>query len=58
MRILVGWDDLAEAELIDTFLNVDENEALVCTDAEELAQGVARADFETVLLDDFVHDHC
>ena len=28
MRILVGWDDIAEAELIDTFLNVDENTSL------------------------------
>jgi hypothetical protein len=36
MRILVAWDDPAEAELIDTFLNVDPNECFVFSDVEEL----------------------
>ncbi len=51
MRILVGWDDLAEAELIDTFLNVDENTAQVFTDGEELKQGILSSEFDTVLMD-------
>jgi hypothetical protein len=36
MRILVAWDDPAEAELIDTFLNVDPNECFVFSDVDEL----------------------
>nr|MCU0874857.1 response regulator [Pirellulaceae bacterium] len=51
MRILVGWDDIAEAELIDTFLNVDENTALVFTDAEGFTQGARSDDFDAVLMD-------
>jgi serine phosphatase RsbU (regulator of sigma subunit)/CheY-like chemotaxis protein len=51
MRILIGWDDIAEAELIDTFLNVDENTAEVFTDGESLKDAARRADFDTVLLD-------
>jgi serine phosphatase RsbU (regulator of sigma subunit) len=51
MRILVGWDDIAEAELIDTFLNVDENTAQVCTTAEALHQAAGNDQYETVLLD-------
>jgi serine phosphatase RsbU (regulator of sigma subunit)/CheY-like chemotaxis protein len=51
MRILVGWDDIAEAELIDTFLNVDENTALVFTDAEGFTQGARSEDFDAVLMD-------
>lgn len=51
MRILVGWDDIAEAELIDTFLNVDENTAQVFTDAEGLAQAATNDHFDTVLMD-------
>ena len=51
MRILVGWDDIAEAELIDTFLNVDENTAQVFTDAEGLTQAAANDVFDAVLMD-------
>lgn len=51
MRILVGWDDIAEAELIDTFLNVDENTAQVFTDAGGLTQAAANDDFDAVLMD-------
>ena len=37
MRILVGWDDPAEAELIRMYLNVDDNpdDTIVVTDPEE-----------------------
>ncbi|HPM84320.1 MAG TPA: SpoIIE family protein phosphatase, partial [Candidatus Anammoximicrobium sp.] len=51
MRILVGWDDIAEAELIDTFLNVDENTAQVFTDGEGLAQAASNDLFDAVLMD-------
>ncbi len=51
MRILVGWDDIAEAELIDTFLNVDENTAQVFTDAEGLTQAATNDIFDAVLMD-------
>ncbi len=51
MRILVGWDDIAEAELIDTFLNVDENTAQVFTDGEGLAQAASNDSFDAVLMD-------
>lgn len=38
MRILIGWDDPAEAELIALYLNANgENHAVVTTDAAELA---------------------
>lgn len=51
MRILVGWDDIVEAELIDTFLNVDENTARVVTDPDELTQVATSEDFDAVLMD-------
>ncbi len=51
MRILVGWDDIAEAELIDTFLNVDENTALVFTEAEGFTQSATSDEFDAVLMD-------
>lgn len=35
MRILVGWDDTAQAELIRLYLNVDENGVVVATQAEQ-----------------------
>jgi serine phosphatase RsbU (regulator of sigma subunit) len=50
MRILVGWDDPAEAELIDTFLNVDPNEARVFSDAAELEQSLTPGSYDAVLL--------
>lgn len=51
MRILVGWDDIAEAELIDTFLNVDENTAMVFTDPDGLTQAATSEEFDAVLMD-------
>lgn len=50
MRILVAWDDPAEAELIDTFLNVDPNECFVISDVEELEASLHPGAYDTVLL--------
>ena len=36
MRILIGWDDLQEAQLITLYLNVDNNQISMATSAEEL----------------------
>jgi len=38
MRVLVGWDDVAEADLISLYLQAGENEAVVATDSEELVK--------------------
>jgi phosphoserine phosphatase RsbU/P len=50
MRILVAWDDPAEAELIDTFLNVDPNECYVFSDVEELNASLRAGAYDAVLL--------
>ena len=36
MRILFGWDDAAEAELISLYMNVDENACVIVNDHESL----------------------
>jgi phosphoserine phosphatase RsbU/P len=50
MRILVAWDDPAEAELIDTFLNVDPNECFVFSDVDELDASLRPNAYDAVLL--------
>ena len=50
MRILVGWDDPAEAELIDTFLNIDEHSARVATDGGRMEQYLADGPYDAVLM--------
>lgn len=50
MRMLVAWDDPAEAELIDTFLNVEPNECHVFTDAEALEASLTANSFDVVML--------
>lgn len=50
MRMLVAWDDPAEAELIDTFLNVEPNECHVFTDVEELEEALSTTKFDVVML--------
>ncbi len=50
MRMLVAWDDPAEAELIDTFLNVEPNECHVFTDVEELEEALSTMTFDVVML--------
>lgn len=51
MRILVGWDDPGEAELISLYLNVGECEAVVATDPAEFLETAARDErFHGVLM--------
>jgi serine phosphatase RsbU (regulator of sigma subunit) len=50
MRILVAWDDPAEAELIDTFLNVEPNECFVFSDVDELDASLRPGAYDAVLL--------
>jgi len=50
MRILVGWDDPAEAELIDTFLNIDEHSARVANDDADMEGFLAEGPYDAVLL--------
>ena len=59
LRVHVGWDDAAEAELIRLYLNVDGATATVCEDAASL---VAAADaepfpFDIALLSTALPDH-
>lgn len=41
MKILVGWDDEAQAELISLYLNVDVNEAVVTTEPAQVLREVS-----------------
>ena len=50
MRILVGWDDPAEAETIGLVLNVDENMAEVYTEPAEYVAALGRGGWDTILL--------
>lgn len=50
MRILVGWDDPAEAETIGLVLNVDENMAEVYTDPADYVAALGRGGWDTILL--------
>ena len=52
MRILIGWDDPAEAELISLYLNAgEENQASVTTESTEfLAQAMGEHDWDVVLM--------
>src|SRR5437764_15177049 len=50
MRILVGWDNVPEADTIALFLNVGENAAKVTTDAGEFAAALSNAWWDVVLM--------
>lgn len=50
MKILVGWDDPAEAETIELCLNVDDNEAEVTTDAVSFQQSTAGGTWDAILM--------
>jgi sigma-B regulation protein RsbU (phosphoserine phosphatase) len=51
MRILVGWDVAAEAELLGTFLSVDDGQVQVCTALDEaLAAAHGDSHWDAVLL--------
>ena len=59
MRVLVGWDDLQEAELIRLYLNVEEDLSTVCTEVAELLE-IAELEpfpFDIVLLSTVLPDH-
>ena len=52
MRVLIGWDDPAEAELIALYLNANgENEAVVATDVEGLlARAKGDSSWDVIML--------
>ncbi len=51
MRILVGWDDAAQAELIRLYLNVDENGVVVATQSEQfLALATSSQQWDAIVL--------
>lgn len=50
MRILVGWDDPAEAELISLYLNVDQNHAEVTTSPPEFELWAERHHWDVALM--------
>ncbi len=59
MRVLVGWDDLNEAELIRLYLNVEEDLSAVCTEVAELLE-IAEIEpfpYDIVLLSTVLPDH-
>jgi serine phosphatase RsbU (regulator of sigma subunit) len=59
MRVLVGWDDATEADLIRLYLNVDECTAVVCTDAAAFteATGADPFPFDIALMATALPDH-
>jgi serine phosphatase RsbU (regulator of sigma subunit) len=50
MRILVGWEELAEADTIALFLNVGENAAKVTTDVAEFSEAIKKNWWDVVVL--------
>jgi serine phosphatase RsbU (regulator of sigma subunit) len=50
MRTLIGWDDPSEAELLQLYLNTDDNSAQVATTGEELLAQARQGDWDSVLL--------
>jgi len=51
MRILIGWDDPEQCELISLYLGVAENEVVLCATPEEfLTEGVAENDWDIILM--------
>lgn len=50
MRVLVGWDNAAEAETINLLLNVDENLAEVHTEAGPFEESAMRGGWDVVLI--------
>jgi sigma-B regulation protein RsbU (phosphoserine phosphatase) len=50
MRILVGWDDAAELDLIALYLNLAENHVAMTADAEEFLRHVKDERWDVVLM--------
>ncbi len=58
MRILVGWDDSSEVELMKLYLNVDENGVVVTTDPDQLLTLASSAQkFDVILVTSSHPDH-
>lgn len=49
MRILVGWDDTAEAETIKLLLDIDDNVVEVVTDGTQFEQRVTEAEWDVLV---------
>jgi serine phosphatase RsbU (regulator of sigma subunit) len=51
MRVLVGWDDVAQADLISLYLSVEASEIVVTTEPEKLLAEVRRSgDWDVILM--------
>lgn len=50
MRILVAWDQAAEAEMLDLYLNVDENTALITLDIDSFLHAAKTQTWDVVLM--------
>ena len=58
MRILVGWDDLEQAELIRLYLNVDEDGLAISTDHQQLLKlAQSHHGWDAVLVTTTAPDH-
>jgi serine phosphatase RsbU (regulator of sigma subunit)/CheY-like chemotaxis protein len=49
MRVLVGWDNAAEAELLGLYLNIGENTAVIHTEPEALLRAAQGEHWDVVL---------
>lgn len=50
MRILVGWDDPGEAELITLYLGIDENEVIVTTTKDQFLKKAFSEEYWDIIL--------
>jgi serine phosphatase RsbU (regulator of sigma subunit) len=50
MRVLVGWENVAEAELLGLYLNIAEDSAVICTSANDLLQAAQNEHWDTIFL--------
>lgn len=50
MRVLVGWDDPDQAELLSAYLSVEGGEVRLCRDAADAQAAAAQAAWDAVLL--------
>ena len=48
MKILVGWDDPQEAQLLELYLSAGDNEARVCLTVDELKEQVRKGGWEVM----------
>ena len=58
MRVLAGWDDAAEAELLELYLNVDQTSATVLVGSAAMSEILQQEEFpfDVVLLSVFLKD--